>query len=793
MSGLEVVAAVAAVVSAFHGGSELLKIVKEKRRTRKARDQAQQEWEETQLQDSLVTGEQQIRLRWAQDIQELGEYMRVGDVIARDRLIHVVITLQAELIKSLELAAIHGTAILNLRLLHHASMTSKTETFATFDELKYRLYFSKRIPTPLHADLPRLDHRQSTSTVQTVQSNNYNPSTSGLDNYPQAATPMSPLSQSPAPKHTLTEYFRSQRSKSAPSVPPHVQPPDMHFSAALQEFIKTRGQEDPAATIQHIQDMLSTMNVSESKDPSGIMHPGGAHLERHDTLTMLSGGESHHNVTTYFDRNGMPYSEHSPSSTNYHPHNHDRGGLTLSRNMHESHLGDSAHHPQGRFEHYTYSQPPNLSNHRWSDMSAPGSPYSEATSLNRNSSNSSQDSNVLMSPTTELPRQYDPSRLSSITMLSHNDDHEQPQGLRSRAPDANNFPIPVTPSSPQHLVSESQAYSTFPASQHGTSASPISPHDKMASPKHMPWPGSEREPFMYVPNALPRKYPEPTKEYGEAVPKPSHLQQSLATHTLSSPSERTITPSGFEAIATAANSLTNGANMRVLRHTSLTPSVASTDSSGSGSIGILPGSRMRPRSSIRIDTIKSGPAGQERMMDGRPDKHNNYWGFCKGAWAVREDTNKGIVVRTQPSGMYNTKQVWECKECAFQGDIFTAPHPSKKHKTVQIVDPRIHVSMAGVRYRWIFLAKSHVKKRHEASTTRDECNYGCVFCSVEGNVTGVYGGVETLMSHIAQTHAADMSDRTRKMTNCVLGRVAVASEQFDVNMPIFAQIEELAA
>lgn len=75
----QVVAAVAAVVSAFHGGAELLKIVKEKRRTRKARDQAQQEWEEKLLQDSLVTGEQQISLRWAQDTRELGEYMRVGD------------------------------------------------------------------------------------------------------------------------------------------------------------------------------------------------------------------------------------------------------------------------------------------------------------------------------------------------------------------------------------------------------------------------------------------------------------------------------------------------------------------------------------------------------------------------------------------------------------------------------------------------------------------------------------------------------------------------------------------
>jgi hypothetical protein len=70
---------VAAVISAFHGGSELLKVVKEKRRTRKARDLAQQEWEEEQLQTSLVIGKQQIDLRYKQDQRELGDYVRIGD------------------------------------------------------------------------------------------------------------------------------------------------------------------------------------------------------------------------------------------------------------------------------------------------------------------------------------------------------------------------------------------------------------------------------------------------------------------------------------------------------------------------------------------------------------------------------------------------------------------------------------------------------------------------------------------------------------------------------------------
>ncbi|CAN9270141.1 unnamed protein product [Alternaria alternata] len=71
---LEAVAAASAVVSAVHGGSELLKQITRKRRTRKVRDQAQREWEEEQLQASLLEGEQQIALRWQQNQRELGDY-----------------------------------------------------------------------------------------------------------------------------------------------------------------------------------------------------------------------------------------------------------------------------------------------------------------------------------------------------------------------------------------------------------------------------------------------------------------------------------------------------------------------------------------------------------------------------------------------------------------------------------------------------------------------------------------------------------------------------------------------
>jgi hypothetical protein len=198
------------------------------------------------------------------------------------------------------------------------------------------------------------------------------------------------------------------------------------------------------------------------------------------------------------------------------------------------------------------------------------------------------------------------------------------------------------------------------------------------------------------------------------------------------------------------------------------------------------------RNSIRTNTIQNGPAGSERMMHGRPDKENDYWGFCKGAWAVREEPKKGIALRTQPQGYYNTKEIWSCRSCTFSGEVFKVPDSKTKGKTIEIVDPRVKVSMSGIRYRWIFLAKSHVKKKAGDTHAKNEDSFGCVLCSAEGNVTGVYGGVETLMNHIALTHVGDMSETTRKKVNCVLGRVAGNAEGFDINVPVFGEVEELA-
>jgi hypothetical protein len=162
-------------------------------------------------------------------------------------------------------------------------------------------------------------------------------------------------------------------------------------------------------------------------------------------------------------------------------------------------------------------------------------------------------------------------------------------------------------------------------------------------------------------------------------------------------------------------------------------------------------------------------------MLGRPSKDNNYWGFCKGAWTTREDWRKGLSIQTIPTGMYNTKLVWRCKWCAFEGEVFGAKKPYQ-------VDHRVFTALeSGVRYKFLFLAKSHVKRKQGRD---DNTCFGCVVCINEGKGTSIFGNVETLCNHLVVEHGKfDMSEEMQGRNRCVVGRVAEVGEEFDFNIP----------
>jgi hypothetical protein len=73
----------------------------------------------------------------------------------------------------------------------------------------------------------------------------------------------------------------------------------------------------------------------------------------------------------------------------------------------------------------------------------------------------------------------------------------------------------------------------------------------------------------------------------------------------------------------------------------------------------------------------------------------------------------------------------------------------------------------------------------------EDCNFGCVICSAEGKVTGIFGNVETLMSHILLDHVRSMSEATAVRAKCVVGREAGGDEEWDLNIPWSAEARAL--
>ncbi|KAF2115672.1 hypothetical protein BDV96DRAFT_54241 [Lophiotrema nucula] len=714
MSGLEplaVVGAVAAVVSAFHGGAELVAHLKKKHRRRKS----QQQFEEQQLQDSLETGENTVGQRYSTDMKELGEIVRVGDAIARDRLLHVAVVMQAEIIKSLKLAITHESAVLNLKILHEASILNRTESITTLDEMKQRILISRPLPRTLPPAGPPDDMRGPRASIGSMQT--LLPSVP--DEYVPQAVTLPAAGDTKDTKTGLARYFSMKRNNSQSSSSSSVHHSSSSaenptFSPALNYLLQQGN--DRGSIMKDIDEIIASYQGLHTDDDPWSSHGGygaGAASKR-DTLDVLNSGGGYKRDTVGLNREAM----HRLMSLPPTPEGHENTEYPAFNN---NAMDPSAHYfaapnplPQRQMQLGS----------RWSGSS---SVYSDSIppSLYSNDSRGSA-----QSPTPPLVPDGSPLSPSASPIFPVSGPHhsrsvslpplmtQQSQPSRSQA----GF---MTPQEPRSPITEEQGQLKV-----------------------------NRTRVHLVPN---QGSPVTNKPLPTPLP-------SLSTTT--TPSRAQPPPPPFLAKTHSTASSTS------------TPSLSTA-------------------------TIAGPPTSSEKMMDGRPCKDNNYWGFCKGAWAVREELKKGLSVQTRPDGMYNSHQIWGCRHCHFTGETFSASVPGKKKKAV-IVDPGVYSSAVGVRYRWIFLAKSHVKQKsfgptpasythttspssttHTSHTSSPTCNFGCLICSTLGNVTGIYGNVETLMNHIFLEHARELvqDEKVRWKGKVVMGRVAAAEEEWDLNIP----------
>ncbi|KAL5115056.1 hypothetical protein ACEQ8H_007031 [Pleosporales sp. CAS-2024a] len=724
MSGLEVVAVVSAVISAFHGASELLKRVQAKRRRSRL---PQQEFEAQQLHDSLASGEQQIGLRYAQDLRALGHVMRIGDVLACNQLQNITILMQGEVINSLQIAAQYDNAVLNLTLLHEASITNKTATLQTLHLLKQRLLRTMPMPMPMPMDrqlqgLVESLHRQSSSPTGTTMpgTSTFDPSSfAAADTYLPAAVSLPSPPEQGASKHGVITNYLLKRSSSSNS---------SSSSTSVHQALRQASASDHIQFSQAFQQLVN--NARGTEDDAAIMQ------------------EIHHLVHLYHDLSVNQTSSNAwANNTPWRP-------------------------PLG----YDDTRRDTLISLHAGDMDTP-SPAQEALHMAQN-----------LSPTVDEPgyRAYSESPLidPSSSTSSHASPHDNPL-----AP-----PPPPPPPPPKHSARPKPASTSMPSNP----VSPIAPccnHDG------------------YQPSSDPY-----AQRYSQAIA-PLSPHQSARGASSPGTNQAHYSHDGLRPLGESGNLLNHSPYAATLHQDALpevrnqrsqptsahppstppfeqprqAPQPAVSWPHASAPISMLPALRINTR--IRTASMPQpstpGPASG-RTTDGRPCKANHYWGFCKGAWTIREDAQRGLSLRPHPQGLYNTRQIWKCTCCSFQGRAFPAPQQQqqqpasdkkKKNKPVTVVDPRIVTSQSGVRYKWIFLAKCHA----------EEGNYGCVFCCLEDRVSGVYGGVEPLMDHIAQCHAGGMSEVVRRKARCVVGSKSPGEHEteWDVHIPDFARVTEL--
>ena len=164
-----------------------------------------------------------------------------------------------------------------------------------------------------------------------------------------------------------------------------------------------------------------------------------------------------------------------------------------------------------------------------------------------------------------------------------------------------------------------------------------------------------------------------------------------------------------------------------------------------------------------------------------PSKDNHYSGFCKGAWKLNSGMG-GLKVHSEPVGYFTLITKLRCYKC-----FFAMPLAKNCSRNDHRPDTRTYVhGPTGIRYRWSFLAKSHIEcKRADVEMPHYvRGSFGCIFCCAQKNEPAPrFDSLDAFMEHLGVNHRCMNAAALLERTRCVVGRVADEDEEFDINIP----------
>ncbi|KAK0305607.1 hypothetical protein LTR01_006754 [Friedmanniomyces endolithicus] len=157
-----------------------------------------------------------------------------------------------------------------------------------------------------------------------------------------------------------------------------------------------------------------------------------------------------------------------------------------------------------------------------------------------------------------------------------------------------------------------------------------------------------------------------------------------------------------------------------------------------------------------------------------PTPENQYLGYCKSAWRLQNGDRKAMTRCKEFNDGWSQSSVYylacSSSKCAFAGHI----------NVDQIWDKVWTVDSKGLKFRWSFLAKSHVP---QAKVKNHEYAYQCLFCVFSGDKSPIYFGTDTYLDHVSSSHRGQItSEVVLYKTKGVVDRIASDEEDFDMNL-----------
>ena len=174
------------------------------------------------------------------------------------------------------------------------------------------------------------------------------------------------------------------------------------------------------------------------------------------------------------------------------------------------------------------------------------------------------------------------------------------------------------------------------------------------------------------------------------------------------------------------------------------------------------------------DTVKTkSPKLRKWRFSASASSKSDYGGFCKGAWNLQTGI-QGMVLRNQSAAMTGQSQYWACcsSKCSFEGGAI------KKSKEWSFDDSICEAY--GVRYRWKFLAKSHVVPPPRVIDRNYD--YQCILCSAQGMEPAKVRGENAFIEHVSQHRGDKRNPFGMHFIVAEFGRVALEEESWDVNL-----------